>query len=63
MTTEAVLGKDMRMTLLNALRLRKNEIGNNFSGKLRDSFERAIIDESDMLIHEMSSDVATDTIG
>ena len=63
LTTETVMDKDKRATLISASSSRKNEAAGSFLGMLRDAFEQAMAADSDKVFYELPDDVASDIVG
>ena len=62
-TTQTVMDKEKRNLLLSSSTSKKNEAAKGFLGMLRDSFEQALLAESDTVYYEMPDDVAADVAG
>jgi hypothetical protein len=63
LTTETVMDKDKRATLISASSSRKNEAAGSFLGMLRDAFEQAMTADSDKVYYELPDDIASDVVG
>jgi len=64
MTTEAVLGREMRSNLIAAATSKRNEAAGSFLGRLRDVFEQAMASDvyytSDYIFYEMTGEMRAD---
>ncbi|MCR5053850.1 MAG: hypothetical protein K6A69_03315 [Lachnospiraceae bacterium] len=63
LTTETVMDKTKRGTLIQASSSRKNEAAGSFLGMLRDAFEQAMTADADKTYYTLPDDVASDVVG
>lgn len=63
MTTETVMDKEKRELLIASSSSRKNEAAKSFLGMLRDSFEQAMLADTDKVYFELPDEVAADVVG
>lgn len=63
LSTQTVMDKEKRQTLISASSNKRNEAATSFLGMLRDSFEQAMLADTDSTFYELPNDVASDVVG
>ena len=63
LTADTILDRDMRQLLIGSSSTRKNEAAGSFLGKLRDSFEEAMMSDTERTVYELPTEIQADITG